>query len=313
MLPYFPFKAGDFSMTLGTQALGTRNLIDIDQHYHTELALKNELLVHNHQRFFQALSNTQALQWEVLEIILPSIARSYPEHFELTIGDHNWTWQNRLLAETTQFIPGDLDSLPLAPLDWLGRQIQEDLLILSGTKEDGMPLVAGHLCFPNAWCLDDKMTLPFLAIHHPVPLFMTAVGHPAYLLLERLKTDRPVWRINWSLVTTAQLSLTPDVVQQGKLHHHTMIPANIGNNCFVRVEKQTLLRLPRTNAILFTVHTYREPIASVIETPGHAQRIAHTIRTSPDELLDYKGITAFKDVLLDYLDANLQSNPPQYL
>ena len=288
-------------MTLGTQALGTRNLIEIDRDYHIELALKHELLTRNHQRFFQALPDTQAHQWEVLEIILPRIVSSYPEHFELAISDRNWTWQNHLLGETTHFIFGDPNSLPLAPLDWLGRQIQEDLLIMSGTKEDGMPLVAGHLCFPNAWCLDDKITQPFLTIHHPVPIFSSAIGQPAHLLLERLKAERPVWRVNWSLVTTERLSLTPDIIQQGRLQHNTITPANIGNNCFVRIEKQTLVRLPRTNAILFTVHTHREAIASVIETPGYAQLIAHTIRTAPDALLDYKGITAFKDVLLDYL------------
>jgi hypothetical protein len=302
LLPYFPFKAGDFSMTMGTQALGTVNLIDIDHHYQNELALKNELLAHNHRRFFQALPDTLPLQWEALELVLQSIAHDYPEQFALTVTDQTWTWQNRLLGESTQFILGDPDSLPLAPLDWLGRQIQEDLLLLSGTKEDGMPLVAGQLCFPNAWCLDDKMTLPFLAIHHPVPIFMTAVGRPSQLLLERLKIGRPIWRVNWSLVTTPQLSLTPDVVQQGKLQHDAITLANIGTDGFVRIEKQTLMRLPRTNALLFTVHTYREPIASVIETPGHAQLIAQTIRTTPAELLAYKGITAFKDVLLEYLD-----------
>lgn len=304
MLPYFPFNASDFNMTMGTQALGTNNLIEVDQHYHDELALKNQLLTHNHQRYFQALPMTEPLQWETLEIILPNIAGSYPQHFSLTIRDQAWTWQNRLLDTTTCFIFGNPDSLPLAPLDWLGRQLQEDLLILSGTKEQAMPLVAGHLCFPNAWCLDDKMNQPFLAIHHPVPIFQTAVGRPSQLLLERLKPHRPVWRVNWALVTTDQLSLTPDVIQHGKLLHEAITLANIGDNCFVRIEKQTLVRLPRTNALLFTVHTYREAIASVIKTPGYAQRIAHTIHTTPNTLLDYKGITAFKNVLLNYLDAS---------
>jgi len=36
------------------------------------------------------------------------------------------------LGETTTFTPGDAATLPLAPLDWVGRQVQEDLLVLDG-------------------------------------------------------------------------------------------------------------------------------------------------------------------------------------
>src|SRR6266567_3575328 len=68
---------------------------------------------------------------------------------ELVIDDNRWVWRNRLLDNETHFVLGEHDSLPLPPLDWVGRQVQEDLLILRGTTEDGMSLVAGHLCFPN--------------------------------------------------------------------------------------------------------------------------------------------------------------------
>lgn len=305
VLPYFPFQDDSFNMTMGIQTLGNADLIEIDNHYQDELALKNELLTQNHQRFYQALPGTSSLHWETLEIVLRSMIHDYPEHFTLTIDGNSWLWQNHLLRNSTQFVFGDPDSLALEPLDWLGRQIQEDILLLNGTEEDGMPLVAGHLCFPNAWCLDDKMAQSFLEIHQPVPVFMAAVGRSTSLLMARLKAGRPVWRANWSLMTTSLLSLPPDVLHQEQLYQEPMTLEDIGERCFVRVERQILLRLPKTNGILFTVRTYREPISAVIKTPGYAQRIARTLQTAPEDFLQYKGITIFKDTFLEYLEKSL--------
>jgi hypothetical protein len=196
---------------------------------------------------------------------------------------------------------GDSASLPLPPLDWVGRQMQEDLLILSGNAEDGMPLVAGQLCFPNGWCLDDKMGKSFLGIHHEVPLFAHHLGRSSSLLLERLKPERPVWRINWSLKATPRLNLIPRFFAEERQAHLT--PANIGACCFLRLERQTLSRLPRTGCILFTIHTYQAPLDAVVESADVARRIAGVVRTVPEEMLLYKGIASFLDPLLTYLAA----------
>ena len=145
----------------------------------------------------------------------------------------------------------------------------------------------------------------FLEIHQPVPVFMAAVGRSTSLLMARLKAGRPVWRANWSLMTTSLLSLPPDVLHQEQLYQEPMTLEDIGERCFVRVERQILLRLPKTNGILFTVRTYREPISAVIKTPGYAQRIARTLQTAPEDFLQYKGITIFKDTFLEYLEKSL--------
>src|SRR5690348_10602564 len=130
-------------MAMKVQALNDKSLIEIDEEcYRDELALKNELLGDEYDQYFRALPGTEDLQWGVIELLLPNMVYLYPQHFELTIAGRHWTWCNRLLGQETQFILGDSDSLPLAPLDWLGRQVQEDLLVLSGDTTRGMPLVA---------------------------------------------------------------------------------------------------------------------------------------------------------------------------
>ncbi len=302
-LPYFPFNEDTFKLTMGVQALLDDSLIEIDgESYQDELKLKHTLLSDEYDQYFRTLPGTEPLQWDVLALLLTNMAYRYPQHFALnnSDGDH-WTWHNRLLNEKTTFIFGERDSLALPALDWLGRQVQEDLLLLDGSVASGMSLVAGHLCFPNAWCLDDKIGQSFLDIHQPVPLFSQYLGRPTSLLLERLKVGRPVWRVNWSIKATSRLNLMPRFFYEEEQAYQDFTLENIGERCFLRLERQTLSRLPYTNAILFTIRTYQAPIVTVVNNANYARRIAATVRTMPEEVLSYKGIRPFRNILLDYL------------
>ena len=302
--PYFPFSDDTYKMTMGTQALNPDSLIEIDEPlYHSEIALKERLLVEEYDQYVHAPVETQHEQWEVLSLLLPNMAHYYPQHFSLAIHGDEWTWHNRLLNVNTAFRFGEANSLPLAPLDWLGRQVQEDLIVLSGDVTQEMPLIAGHLCFPNDWCLQEKLGKSFMRIHDPVPLFASMVGRSSSLLLERLKVGRPVWRLNWAFKVTPQLTLTPQQVRLLREEEQEDVTCEtIGQRCYLRVERQTLSRLPLTNAILFTIHTYQTRVADIAQDKDVARRMANVVRTTPNEMLAYKGMLPFVDVLLEYLE-----------
>jgi hypothetical protein len=303
VLPYFPFEDDTFKMVMGVKALNDNGLIEVDhESYRDEVALKDKLLSDDYDQYFQAPPETESSQWEVVELLLQDMASHYPHYFELAIDGNRWIWRNRLLDDETCFILGESDSLLLPPLDWLGRQVQEDLLILSGASADGMRLVAGQLCFPNAWCLDDKMGKSFLGIHHEVPLFAEYLGRSSNLLLERLKPGRPVWRVNWSIKATPRLNHIPRFFYEAQQAYQNFTVENIGERSFLRIERQTLSRLPGTSDILFTIHTYQAPMMTVVENVDYARRIANVVQTMPEELLIYKGMMPFVDILLAHLE-----------
>ncbi len=307
MLPYFPFKDDIFKMAMGVQALDSGCLIEIDrEHYQSELALKNELLMDASHDYFQAMPDTEPLQWEVVDLLLQNMAIHYPHYFTLIKDGNRWTWSNHLLNEETRFVFGQRESLPVPPLDWVGRQVQEDLLILRSTEDGSMLLVAGQLCFPNAWCLDDKMQQSFLAIHSNVPLFAEYLGRSSSLLLQRLKVQRPVWRLNWSIKAGSRLNHTPRFHHEEQQSVREITADNVGERCFLRIERQGLARLPGTNAVLFTIHTYMTPLAQVVNTADTARRMYNVVKTMPEEMVIYKAIAPFIDVLLDYLVAQCQ-------
>ena len=303
MSAYFPFDKDIFEMKLGARPVDLSQLIEVEpEDYQLEIALKNSILAQDYSYYFQAAQGTEALQWETIEVILPQMARRYPEHFCLKSEGESWLWQNKLLESETRFQLGVTASLPLPPLDWLGRQVQEDLLLMDGQTEAGIPLVAGQLCFANDWCLGDKMGKSFLNIHTEVPLFHEQIGYSSSLLMERLKPGRPVWRLNWSIKTSNRLNLATRFSREIALTKDGLTPENVGERCYLRLERQTLCRLPRTNGILFTVRTYQTRLTSLTQNPLQARNLLGILKTAPPPFLEYKGITSFAQSLITYLE-----------
>ena len=82
-----------------------------------------------------------------------------------------------------------------------------------------------------------------------------------------------------------------------------MYRVNAGQRCFLRLERQPLSVLPQPGAVLFTIHTYRAPIAEQVEDPARRRRLAGVLRTLPARTRDYKGLTRVLPPLIDGLDA----------
>ncbi|KAF8914122.1 hypothetical protein CPB84DRAFT_1741949 [Gymnopilus junonius] len=72
----------------------------------------------------------------------------------------------------------------------------------------------------------------------------------------------------------------------------------------LRTERQTLRRLPRSGAVVFTIRTYLTPVTALGKERGIPGRMASALRSWPEDVGEYKG--KFKGgwygPLLDYLD-----------
>ncbi|MCY7360327.1 MAG: DUF3445 domain-containing protein [Rudanella sp.] len=311
MLPYFPF-GNHFNDKIGTVFL-TENepLVDVDTHYQAEIGIKRHLLTEHPAYYFQAQPGHETAQWDVLDLVLNDLSRFWPDSFSLHKTGNSWRWENKLLNETATFTFGDAATLPMPPLDWVGRQIQEDLLVLAG---DGPSLVAGQLCFGNVWSLDEKLGLPFWEIHAPITPIVEPMMRAAQNVMNRLLIGRPVWRLNWSIKTSDQLDMTtrrmPELKQQLYDQLPFLIPETIDSQVFIRIERQTLTRLPRSQAILFGLHTYQNRLDhELAQRPDAVQKLLNVLTTAPPALLEYKGISPFFAPLIDHLNRRVTNEP----
>jgi hypothetical protein len=302
-LKYFPF--GDqFELRMGTSAFREEDrLVETDGHYASEIALKRSLLEQDHRYYYRSGPNTELAQWDVLEKVLTDLARFEPDQFSLDRNGEQWSWRNEKTGETTTFIRGRAASLPFEPLDWVGRQVQEDLIILG--NDPAVTLLAGQLCFANGWSLDDKFGQPFLTIHAPAPRMIDPTMQAAQKLMERIG-QRPVWRASWNFKISGQKDLssrhTADYVRELARLGPELTPENIGQHVYIRIERQTISRLSRSNAVLFGIHLYQNTLDDEELTSEQAQHMLNVLRTTPREMINYKAIAPFESALLAYLE-----------
>jgi hypothetical protein len=181
------------------------------------------------------------------------------------------------------------------PLIEVAREIQEDLVILRGDPILGHPILAGVVCFPSGWSIADKIGKSIDAVHEPVPDYAEVMSRPVNRLLARLKPGRPVWRSNWGIRAGGLLDQSPKRMPELREAARRLDAGNVSQECYFRVERQTLSRLAQSNDILFTIHTHQCPICELETWQQH--NLLGVLRSCPSETLRYKGITPFLELL----------------
>ncbi|WP_300535187.1 DUF3445 domain-containing protein [uncultured Mameliella sp.] len=134
------------------------------------------------------------------------------------------------------------------PLGTLGRIVQEDLCLME-KHGDQHVLTGAVLCFPASWRLDEKFMRPMTAIHDPVDSFDENIARRVQRLFDGVQPGRPLWRFN------ALRYAEPELFQPQSLHD-PRAPVDPATAPFWRSERQCILRLPRTRAVVFSIHTY---------------------------------------------------------
>ena len=147
---------------------------------------------------------------------------------------------------------------PRCPLLTLGRLVQEDLCLMEPGGAGEHVLTGAVLCFPASWTLAEKIGRPLIRIHAPVPAYDTDVGPRVQRLFDAIRPERPLWRMNYNRYMSAEL-FQPR--REGDPR-----PRPAGPAPFLRSERQCLLRLPVTGAVVFSIHTYVVGIETLPET-----------------------------------------------
>jgi hypothetical protein len=277
---------------MGLLPLDPHDWIEPDEHVASELAEKERLLQEQHPAVFAVLPEAFNGSAEVLELLAAHLPARFPSLF---------TRAGNLLHNQVTRQTWDLSQNVLHPLELAGRLVQEDLCLMQFNAESNLyHLVGASLCFPTRWRLADKIGKPLNLVHGPVPGYEEELASTMDRFFERLKVDKPVWRVNWGLIDDPTLfqptghgrkGLNPDITVE-----------NAGDKLWLRMERQTLRRLPRTQDILFTIRVYVRPLRELATRPERAAELAATIRSMPEPMRLYKSLPPFQDAVLGWLD-----------
>lgn len=136
------------------------------------------------------------------------------------------------------------------PMGTLGRLVQEDFCLLEKAEGEAEHVLTGAvLCFPAGWRLAQKVMRPLVEIHIPIPEYDDAIAARVQRLFDGVQVGRPLMRFNRLWYND------PTLFQPGPRRDNDD-RADPATAAYFRSERQCLVRLPETRAVVFSIHTY---------------------------------------------------------
>jgi hypothetical protein len=229
-LPEPPWMAANTRKLPGIAPIDLCNWIQIDEAYSAQMQRRKELISECLPQVFQLMPHALPMAQEVLEQVLKHTP-------QIRVEDG--------IAVRPDGVRINLDFDQ--PLQTLGHLVQEDFLIHEQQGSDHV-LVGAILCFPASWTLAQKFGKSTIDIHAPVDEYDDLMASKVERLFSAIRHEQPLMRRN------ALRYADPELFQpnrDGDL-------GRVGNQgTYIRSERQTLVRLPRTRAVVFSVHTYQ--------------------------------------------------------
>lgn len=273
-----------------------------------------------------AIHNAKA---EVLAHVVGFLVRHHPDVYQLSdssteLIDRCDPKQERRVRIAAPYELGD-------PLLAAASLINEDLVILvpsanfpapagrdaSDDVENDYRVAAAVVCFPAHWCLREKFSKGLLGVHKFVPWFETLLPRVQHLFNSVVAglPDAPAFvvRKNWFLFDSPQHE--HDMFQpmdEEEKDGRELTPAESAqywatrlavDDLYVRIERQTISRLPVSGAVLFTVRSYQHALATMRQHRAQAGTLAAAIRGLTSAAWRYKKADRWAEAVLPFLDA----------
>ncbi len=261
-LTHTPYAGPTRPFTIGLSALDPTRWIEPDDDRDRYLTEKRTLATTRLDEVFRATDDSLPAQEECLATLVAYLNAHHPQ----------------LTRETG---PSD-DNLP--PLLRAGMLVQDDLVIMM-RREAGWHIAAAHLSFPSSWLLAEKFNRPMEEVHEHVPGFEGGTRNAAMInrIFDNLAPGLPAERFNWSINWKEKL-FHPETGRNDMAEPEQAV---------IRVERQTLTKLPETGAIVFTIRIYLDPV-TLFEKHWDGRRLALALADQLEALseaqLRYKGL-----------------------
>lgn len=174
---------------------------------------------------------------------------------------------------------------------------EEDFAVLDGAT-GSVPWLC--VCVPSHWAPEDKVGLPFAAVHAPVA--DNAALLAASQQLVKLATSGQRWeRQVWTISPCGRYDQHP------RRHARTPWPpatdaTAFARQCWLRAERQTFLPVGQgTRQAVFTIRVMLQPLTDAARLPAMARRLHDSLASMSPAVLAYKHLETAREPLLQWL------------
>lgn len=235
-LPDAPWMEARTRRMPGVLPLDPLDWLTVDDAYSAQMADRAEILRSKRDDVLQMASDAAPAVLELLDTVLEQL-RQRPD---FTFDGLDCTRPDGVTVAIDR----------AKPFDTLCHLVAEDLCILQ--KQGGEHvLTAALLCFPASWTLAQKFGQPLSAIHGPVASYTNEMAKRVQRLFDAVRVGHPLWRAN-ALQYSDPTLYQPRTLDERREDHD--------QGRYIRSERQCILRLPLSDAVVFSIHTRQVPL-----------------------------------------------------
>ncbi|KPM34464.1 hypothetical protein AK830_g12105 [Neonectria ditissima] len=292
-----PFKP-TYHITMAIRADPPSELITIDEDYLDRVSLRRDLITHHGNTVHGCVPGGEGAVRELYTHLLGEhLPSRFPTLFKLS-GDKALL-TNAVTGKAFPTVAAGDDAA--AALRVIGETIEEDLFLLQPSPE-GHRSVAFMCCFPAGFDPSAKLGKTLVEIHAPVPSY-EKIGASMERFFGRLEVGKGVKRTNWSVQTHDELFNSKGNHITGDDEYDDDEEVDM-KKTFLRIELQTLTRLPKTQAILFSFKTYLYPVQQIKDEglgPAFADAIEGLGKGNAPGMWTYKSAVRWGKSVCEFL------------
>ncbi|KAJ5653262.1 hypothetical protein N7490_000265 [Penicillium lividum] len=288
--PYRPFR-WNYHQTMSLTKLEPDWWIELESTYKNRIAQRKELYAKYGKAVLDARPGSELACKELLEMVIQFICTRYPQYFTLVDGR---ILQNRILST-------EQDIRSKHPLEILLDNVPEDFgLMLRDEKTGYYVLRAAVICSAMGWNVASKIDKQLHQIHVDVPDYKEKMQFSMDRYFTKMPTDKPIQRGSWGLEVGEPLYMPP-----GDPHAALRLSQDPNlslDDCTLRVDWQTLRRLPLSASVIFNFKAVFTPVSEFRDEPGVPSLVAKVLKEGKENLMKYKGVWHVQHVVLPKLE-----------
>jgi hypothetical protein len=267
--------------------------LEVESTYLSRITERRRLYDEHGTKVLDYLPGSNFACKELMEMCLQFYCARYPALFSLS-GDKR-TFHNRLLGQNT-------DIRSMHPLLVLLHNIPEDFAIVLRNEIDGLYYFrAGVICSSLGWNVSTKIGMALKDIHKPIPDYKEKMAFSMDRYFTKMPTDAPIQRGSWGLEIGAPLFVPPGHPHE-KLREIQVDNLTV-EDCNLRVDWQTLRRLPLSGGIAFNFKALFTPVTEFRDEPYIPALLVKILKEGKRSLMEYKSTWHVEHVCIPALEA----------
>jgi dimethylamine monooxygenase subunit A len=297
---YRPYRWAAADFQLGLRPIRPENWILIGAGHADMMRQKWARLTKHGTHVYRTLPSSLPAQRELRERVIAHLEADHARSFERSGS----VVRSRITGHAL-----DLDDDSVEPLMQVSCLIEEDFMLL---EEIGgsIQITAASNAYSSSGRLAGSVGHDVQWAHEPVPQLTRKLGGKINRVLDSIHAAMPCERFNWQITPIATVFFPHDdphaanaAAMREVLVELRRDPARAGECLWIRVERQTLRRLPDSNAVAFSLHTYSDPLSSVQSDVESVRAIMALLNSYSEERWKYSEMDIVREPLMTWLEA----------